>query len=292
MHLTQGAISRQIRLLESFLGHKLFVRLTRKIELTSVGQEYVTSVEQALTIISQATSVAARDTRRVLTLDVLPSLATYWLMPRLSRFTEQHRDIEVRLISSIDPVDLRNNEVDLAIRVGKVPGMRYDRRAPRIDLSMTDSWKNLHIAPLFPDVLIPIVSRNLVAEVGPIREVADLFNFPLINIASRRYAWTDWLACYDLDLPADIDMLDFGHFFMALQAAKDGKGIALVPQIIFESCDSRDGLIMPLAGEFPSAGAYCLMAREEALDDQAVRLLCEWISKEATHFAQPGPPAS
>jgi LysR family glycine cleavage system transcriptional activator len=285
LNLTQGAISRQIRTLENFLGHKLFVRQTRKIELTHSGQEYFSSVQQALTIISQATCAAIRDTHRVLTLDALPSLATYWLIPRLSSFTERHRDIEVRLVSSIDPVDLPNFEADVAIRVGKVPNTHYDRRAPRIDLNMTDNWNGLHIEPLFPDVLVPIVSRRLIEEVGPIDKPADLFKFRLINMASRRYAWIDWLACYDLQLPDDIDMLDFGHFFMALQAAKNGKGVALVPRIIFENFDNRDGLIMPLAGEFPSAGAYYLLAREDALEDQAVRLLCEWIAEEAKHFA-------
>ncbi|SAL80820.1 LysR family transcriptional regulator [Caballeronia arvi] len=289
LHLTQGAISRHIRILESFLGHPLFLRLTRKIELTQLGQEYFSSVQQALTLISKATNVATRDTHRVLTLDVLPSLATYWLIPRLSDFTERHRDIEVRLVSSIEPVDLLNNEADVAIRVGKVPNTRHDRRAPRIDLNMTDSWNGLHIEPLFPDVLVPIVSRGLVDQVGPIEKPADVLKFRLINMASRRYAWIDWLACYDLQLSDDIEMLDFGHFFMALQAAKHGKGVALVPRIIFEKCDNRGDLFMPLAGEFPSAGAYYLLAREDALGDQAVRLLCEWIAEEAGQLTQSAP---
>ncbi len=285
LHLTQGAISRQIRLLESFLGHKLFVRLTRKIEMTHAGQEYFESVQEALTIISHATRRAVRDTHRVLTLDVLPTLATHWLMPKLAHFTERHRDIEVRLISSIEPVDVHNEEADIAIRVGKVPGTRYDRSAPRIDLDMTDNWKGLYIEYLFPDVLIPVVSPQLINDVGPIDTPDDLLQYRLINTASRRYAWTDWLACHGLQQPVDAHALDFGHFFMALQAARDGKGVAIVPQVIFENYEGRSELVAPFPGGMQSAGAYYLLARESALQDEAIRLLCEWLTEEAAHFS-------
>lgn len=284
LHLTQGAISRQIRLLENFLGLKLFVRLTRKIEMTPAGLEYFRSVQEALHIISSATRRAVRDTHRVITLDVLPTLATCWLMPRLAEFTETHQDIEVRLISSIDPANLHSEEVDVAIRVGKIPGQRHDRRAPRIDLDMTENWKDIYVEQLFPDILVPVVSPRLVDSVGPISAPADLLQYRLINTASRRHAWTDWLALYGLRPPPDFNTLDFGHFFMALQAARDAKGVALVPRVIFENYEGRDELVTPLPGEVPSAGSYCFLTREGALEDQAVRLLCDWLIGEASRF--------
>jgi LysR family transcriptional regulator, glycine cleavage system transcriptional activator len=286
LHLTQGAISRQIRLLESFLGLKLFVRLTRKIEMTPAGLEYFRSVQEALNIISHATRRAVRDTHRVVTLDVLPTLATHWLMPRLDQFSESHRNIEVRLISSIGPVNLHSEEVDVAIRVGKIPGQRHDRRAPRIDLDMTENWKDVYVEPLFPDVLVPVVSPRLVDTVGPIAAPADLLHYRLINTASRQHAWSDWLALYGLRPPVDSNALDFGHFFMALQAARDAKGVAIVPQVLFENYEGRDELIAPLPGEVPSAGSYYLLTREGALEDQAVRLLWDWLTREASYFSR------
>ncbi|VVD80975.1 Glycine cleavage system transcriptional activator [Pandoraea iniqua] len=284
LHLTQGAISRQIRLLESFLGQKLFVRLTRKIEMTPAGVEYFRSIRQALDIISMATHRAVRDPHRIVTLDVLPTLATCWLMPRLAQFTEAHRDIEVRLISSIDPVNLHSEKVDVAIRVGKVPGQRYDRRAPRIDLDMTENWKDVYVEPLFPDILVPVVSAHLMDAVGPINEPADLLQYRLINTASRRHAWPDWLALQGLRVPDDANPLDFGHFIITLQAVKDGKGVALVPKAVLENYEGRDELVVPPLGEVSSAGAYHLLMREGAQEDGAVRVLRDWLAQEASRL--------
>jgi LysR family glycine cleavage system transcriptional activator len=285
LHLTQGAISRQIRVLESFLGLKLFVRLTRKIEMTPVGYEYFQSVQDALGIISNATRRAVRDTHRVITLDVLPTLATQWLMPRLIEFTESHRDIEVRLTSSIEPADLHSEEVDIAIRVGKIPGQHHERRAPRIDLDMTKNWRDVYVEQLFPDVLIPVVSPRLVDAVGPINAPVDLLRYRLINTATRRHAWSDWLALYGLRPPADSSGLDFGHFFMAVQAARDAKGVALVPQVLLGNYEGRDELLAPLPGEVPSAGSYCLLMREGALEDPAIRGLRDWLIHQASRFS-------
>lgn len=284
LHLTQGAISRQIRLLESFLGQKLFVRLTRKIEMTPAGMEYFRSIQQALDIISAATRRTIRDTHRVVTLDVLPTLATCWLMPRLAQFTERHRDIEVRLISSIDPVNLHGEKADVAIRVGKVPGQRYDRRAPRIDLDMTENWKKVYVEPLFADILVPVVSRHLLDAVGPIHQPSDLLQYRLINTASRRHAWPDWLALHGLRVPDDDTPLDFGHFFITLQAVRDGKGVALVPKVVLENYEWRDELVVPLPVEVPSAGAYHLLTREGAQEDEAIRQLCDWLIDEASRL--------
>lgn len=284
LHLTQGAISRQIRLLESFLGQKLFVRLTRKIEMTPAGLEYFRSIQQALDIISAATRRTIRDTHRVVTLDVLPTLATCWLMPRLAQFTESHRDIEVRLISSIDPVNLHGEKVDVAIRVGKVPGQRYDRRAPRIDLDMTENWKKVYVEPLFADILVPVVSRQLLDAVGPIDQPSDLLQYRLINTASRRHAWPDWLALHGLRVPDDDTPLDFGHFFITLQAVRDSKGVALVPKVVLENYEWRDELVVPLPVEVPSAGAYHLLTREGAQEDEAIRQLCDWLIDEASRL--------
>ncbi|WP_373947585.1 LysR substrate-binding domain-containing protein [Pandoraea sputorum] len=252
--------------------------------MTPAGLEYFRSIQQALDIISAATRRTIRDTHRVVTLDVLPTLATCWLMPRLAQFTESHRDIEVRLISSIDPVNLHGEKVDVAIRVGKVPGQRYDRHAPRIDLDMTENWKKVYVEPLFADILVPVVSRHLLDAVGPIDQPSDLLQYRLINTASRRHAWPDWLALHGLRVPDDDTPLDFGHFFITLQAVRDGKGVALVPKVVLENYEWRDELVVPLAVEVPSAGAYHLLTREGAQEDEAIRQLCDWLIDEASRL--------
>ena len=285
LHLTQGAISRHIKLLETYLKAKLFIRYIRRVELTEIGQEYFLSVQNALLDIERATISARRDSRRRITLDVLPTLNSLWVMPRLASFTEAHPNIELRLVSSISPVDFRTHEVDVAIRVGRFPGNKYPKRHPRIELEMVGSWKDVTAQYLFPDVLVPVISRKLLEQGRPIETPADLLSYRLIHTASRRYAWGDWLANHGLRVPARSDQLDFGHFFMAIRGAKDCKGVAIVPRIFFEIFPHDPDLVCPLPGEIESAGAYYLLTRESQSDDPSIRLLVEWILAEAEHIA-------
>ncbi|VVE10027.1 LysR substrate-binding domain-containing protein [Pandoraea terrigena] len=281
LHLTQGAISRQVHQLEDFLRQKLFVRLTRRIELTDAGRDYLESVQLALNVIEDATRRCLRDKHRVLTIDVLPTLASYWLMPRLARFTEQHPDIEVRLVSSIEPANLQNKEIDIAIRVGRLPGKRYSPSRPRIDLVMTDHWRGLDIWPLFDDTLVPVMSRRLAAQIGPVVEPRDLLKFRLINNATRKNAWHDWFACHGIGPLPPLEMVDYGHFFMALEAAKEGKGIALLPSVICAGLEDKGDLCCPIQTRVPSAGEYCLLMRETSQHDPAVIAMRDWLLEEA-----------
>ncbi|CAG9243254.1 LysR family transcriptional regulator, glycine cleavage system transcriptional activator [Paraburkholderia unamae] len=292
LHLTQGAISRQVRQLEDFLRQKLFVRLTRRIELTEAGKDYLESIQLALGVVEDATRRCLRDTHRVLTLDVLPTLASYWLMPRLARFTEAHPDIEVRLVSSIEPANLQNKEIDIAIRVGRLPGKRYSPANPRIDLVMTDRWRGLEAYPLLEDALVPVMSEELAARLGPINAPQDLLNFKLINNITRKNAWHDWLQYHGVTAPPRAGSIDYGHFFMTLQAAREGKGIALIPSVIFDSLENKDGLLCPLKSRVPSAGEYYMLMRETAQPDPAVLAMREWLIEEAQTSASVAPPSA
>lgn len=283
--LTQGAISRQVRHLEDFLQQKLFLRLTRRVELTDVGREYLEAVQQALGVVEAATRKCLNDEHRVLTIDVLPTLGAFWLMPRLAHFSNAHPNIEVRLITSIEPANLQNKEVDMAIRVGRLPGRRYLASCPRVDLQLAAYWQGVDVEPLFDDVLVPVMSRKLAKQGAPISKPQDLLQFRLINNATRKSAWRDWLASQGIK---DFDVntsLDYGHFFMTLQAAKEGQGIALIPQAIFENISPDDGLFCPIYAGVPSAGEYYLLTKESTKDDPAIVAMHQWLLSEAAELS-------
>lgn len=281
MHLTQGAISRQVRSLEEFLGHKVFERHTRKIALTPMGEDYHRAVRQALDDIEQATERVRRNAERVIvTLNVLPTLGSLWLMGILSRFTIQHPSIDIRLVSSIHPVNFEMNDTDIALRVGRLPGQKYTARQPRIELVMASAWNNLCADKLFDDVLVPVASRSLLAS-GPIREPRDVLQHTLIHTASRRCAWNDWLGLHGLAVPETVQPMDFGHFFMGIRAAKDGKGVAILPSVVAKCLLDDNNLVAPLPGNVPSAGSYYLLTRESQRQDPAIRAVCDWLQEEA-----------
>ncbi|WP_187640355.1 LysR substrate-binding domain-containing protein [Bosea sp. F3-2] len=281
LNLTQGAVSRQVKELELHLGQELFHRFTRRIELTAEGEQFFHSVESMLDELERA---AGRFTRRrdraTLTVSVLPTVASVWLMPRLHHFTSQHPEIELRVVSSIEPADLLAHDADVAIRVGRLPGRHYERNQPRIELSMLTRWDGVHADELFPDRLVPVCSPDLIGETGI--TPADLARWPLIHTSTRRHAWPDWLKAHGVRAAVEIEQtLQFGHFFMSLDAARQGRGIALVPDIVLAHQDGMRELVMPVAGGLDSAGEYYLLIHETRLDERHVQQFRSWALAEA-----------
>lgn len=284
LHVTQSAVSRQIRMLEDFLGQKLFERYTRRIELTDSGRDYFRAIHNALAGIEEATqramSVRAHSS---ITVNVMTTLANAWLMPRLASFSETYPGIEVRLICSIAPVSFHSDDVDIAIRVGRLPGTPRARELPRIELEMVSSWKGLVAEYLFPDILVPVMSRKLLDQGPGIDTPADLLNYPLIHMATRPHAWPDWLAAHGLRIPRHADGVHYGHFFMGLRAAQNCKGIAIVPSVILKNFVAAQDLVCPLPGDVESAGSYYVITRDDARNDKPVRTFCNWLMSEAAH---------
>jgi LysR family glycine cleavage system transcriptional activator len=286
--VTQGAVSRQVRLLESYLQCRLFVRLTRRIELTEAGKEFFAGVQRALAELESATEKLAGATdHRVITVAVLPTLAANWLMPRLALFTQQHPHIEVRMVTTIEPVDLQANPIDLAIRVGPLPGKHYDEDRPRIDLEMVTNWRGVVAELLFPDILVPICSEVYLRNAPPLGQPSDLRQHRLIHTATRRHAWPDWLRANGCDFPLPPDSLHFGHFFMSMQAAREGKGIAIVPTVVLDQCAFAGELVRPFPATIPSAGEYYLLIHERRREEPSVRLFAEWLLSTVRQGAAP-----
>ena len=277
--LTQGAVSLQIRNLESFLGKRLFERLVRRVELTEDGRQYYAACLTALDEIERATRrlLAQRD-HRILTVSCLPTLATMWLMPRLGAFSSAYPDIEVRVATSISPVDLRASDIDVALRVGKLPGRHYPRGLPGIDLVMTERWDGIEADHLFDDVLVPVIARKLLGQGAAIATARDLLKYNLIHTASRQNAWRDWLATQGIKSRSGKVSAEYGHFFMALQAAQDCKGIAILPRKLFQTYAERaTDLVVAFEADVPSAGEYYLLTHESRIDNAAVRKFRKWV---------------
>ena len=285
LNVTQGAISRQIRELEWFLGKPLFVRMTRKIMLTRDGETYFEHVRGALDKIDEATSMMLhRPAYRHIKLNILPTLSTHWLMPRLSQFTRHHPDVEVTLVSSIDPVNLADREADIAIRVGPLPGQTSGKFHPRISLSMITRWSGVVSDELFPDILVPVCVPELLNGRQQVSR-QELIDLPLIQTTTRPYAWVDWFAAHDIPSKNITYAMEFGHFFMALDAARQGIGVAIVPTVIFANYAHRAELMVPLDLKYvkstPSAGTYQMLISADELGRSEVQSFRTWILQQA-----------
>lgn len=288
LHVTQGAVSRQIGDLEAFLGFRLFERFVRRVELTEKGEAYFRLVEPILVDLQRASVALAREvTERHLHVSVLPTIASFWLMPRLHLFTEANPGVQVHFSSLIEPVTLQRGDIDVAIRVGGLPGRRYDRRQPRISLVMAADWQGIHTDELFEDVLIPVCSPRLLSAGPPVHAPADLLAYPLLHVSSRRHAWPDWMRANEVRWPVEpVDNPAFGHFFMSIEAARKGRGVALVPEILLANYDGRDELVRPVSARIPSAGSYYLLVHQDKLADPIVSAFRNWILSQAASYAE------
>ena len=280
LNVTQGAVSRHIRALEDELGVRLFTRLTRRVELTEEGRKYLHEVQFAFHHLEKGTEqIRAHQTHSTLTISALPSVSTYLLMPRLASFSQRHPDIDTRINSSIDPVDLQSHHADVAIRVGPKPGRSYGEHQPVIDLVMTMDWRSVLAEELAPDVLVPVYSPNILAENARLNDPDIFQNLPIIHTSSRSDGWTGWMRYHSLsELPAT-PHIEYGHFFMSLEAVRQGLGIALIPDILIDHIDTS-AIVVAREYSAPSAGEYYLLTLANRAQEPSIQHFREWIKSQ------------
>lgn len=283
LELTEGAVSRQIKSLELNLGVALFVRKTRQVHLTKAGERLFHAAREALDLVEQAVvRIKEPPRRKTLLLSALPTLTSWWIMPRLHEFIKHNRHIDVRIVASLDPVDFSDDHIDIAIRVGPLPGARTtveDR--PRIEHTMVESWDGVRADELFPDVLVPVCAPTLLGR-RRVTSAKDLLRYPLIHTSTRRFAWNDWLRGHGVTkLPRANHNLEFGHFFMSIEAALHGQGIAIIPRIILSLYKETSQLHRPIETTLPSSGSYYLLVPEARLRKPEVAMLHRWLLAEA-----------
>lgn len=290
LHLSQGAISLQIRKLESCLGTTLFVRHARHIELTESGRLFYHASRTLLDGFETALEdIVNPDHLQTLTISTIPTISILWLMPRLASFTSQQPHIEVRVVSDIRTVDMHSDNIDVSLRVGKLPGKRYPGNAPAVDLVLVDDWTGIEADFLFADILVPVASKQWYATQSPIKHVSDFALARLIHTASRADAWQDWLNALGVDYTPSGNELEYGHFYIALGAAQEHKGIALIPQILLNSYPGRNELevLLPEGVEpVPSAGDYFLLTKTKSRKSAAIQKFRQWLLAEAQDAAR------
>lgn len=286
LHVTQSAVSRQIRLLEEFLGFPLFVRLARGVALTPAGADFYQAADQSLHLLETATR-RGRETAMghcTLKLSITQSLAHEYVLPRLPSFAAARPDIEVRVLTSTAPADFQRDNIDAAIRLGPMPGKRYQRNQPCIPHELVRNWNDVVAFQLWDEVLTPVLSRRL-ADPRTIRSPVDLCRFTLLSLAPRPTAWSDWFRTRGEVLPPKVKTSDFGHFFMTLDAARAQRGVALVPTLFLQDLGPKSDLYCPFEATVPSAGEYYLLCREEAASRDQVAAFIQWLEDDARGFA-------
>ncbi len=279
--VTSTAISHQIRQLEEFLGIALFKRRPRPITLTDSGADLFPAVRSALDALDDAVkSIQPRPNRERLTVSMTNSFATHWLLPRLSRFHEQHPDIAINVHASESIADLETGEVDCAIRyVGELP-------------------QDLVCYPLFRDNFFPVCTPSVIDEDLPLTNLQELCQKHLLHFEWKRRGrnnptWDRWFDCIgkQFTIPTGCrseEGVQFSEETLAIQAAIQGQGVALCSTLMTAYFIKNNQLAVAFDFSIPgylSALVYPPSARKR----ESIGLFREWIIAEARAFRSEHP---
>ena len=262
LNVTPGAVSRQVKQLEQYLGIPLFVRGYREVSLTAAGRTFLGVLSDTFGQIGDASRrLMQAHNNRPLTIFASMMFTMYWLMPRLGAFKKAHEG-NIRLTTSLIAVPdiFSDGDVDAAIWLGQ--SMRTD----------------MHCHRLMESRLVPICSPALLHR-QPLRQVADLQHHTLLHSLVFPQNWTNWLTSVGRPDITGAGSLALGSSSMAYQAAIKGMGVAL-GQVAFIRDDVAAGrLATPFAEILQDGSAYFLAYREKMPRNPTLESFITWLRK-------------
>ncbi|MCS4503075.1 Glycine cleavage system transcriptional activator [wastewater metagenome] len=259
LHVTQSAVSQQIRLLEDRLGEPLFHRLPQSLQLTEAGKAYLPVVRDAFERLSYGTeALFGYERTGQVTIRATPGFGEFWLAPRLHALYAAHPELELRIVSTIWNTDVVESGVDLEIRYG------------------SDEWPELETVRLTREYLMPVCSPGLAERLGGAPE--RLAGERLLHVDGFRTGWPEWLD--HAGVSAVVDGGSGSHFDTAIlptKLAEEGLGVALGRWSMVEGRIARGSLVAPFRAVLPSNEAfYAVWPADRELRAEAV-VLRDWL---------------
>ncbi len=264
LHVTHGAISRQIRKLEEHLGIKLFRRLTRQIILTEEGAEFHLAVTRLLSdLLRESERLRGRNPAKSFRISTTVSFASKWLAPRLSRFRQQYPEFDIELDVTDINVDLNDGQVDAAIRYG------------------LGNYRDVTSERIFNETVTPVCSPGFLREHNGLKDIKELSNCVLLHEYRMLANWEAWF-----------EMAGEKNFkchqgpvwtlgSMATEAAIRGEGVALGRSILIADDVAAGRLVVPFPQyTLQAERGYDLVYRSDNKDSYKIRILRQWLLEE------------
>ena len=270
LHLTQSAVSRQIKELEEQLGMPLFERRHRALALTDAGRALFPAAVQVLQAMRAATDrLRALSARRSLAVTTTNSFAALWLIPRLTGFTRTHPEVDVRIAADTRVQDLERDGLDIAIRHG--PASLAGPNAVR----------------LFGERVFPVCSPRLLSDAKrPLRQPADLRHQVLLQYddPEGRHPWLHWKTWLEVERLTDLrpaGSLLFSGYEQIIPAAIAGNGVALGRSPLVREALASGELVAPFKRSADPARAYFAIVSRNAAARPEVADFLAWLRAEA-----------
>lgn len=258
LHVTQAAVSHQVKLLESQLKVPLFKRLPRGLMLTQEGERLLPVLKSSFDQISHTLErVGESNYREVLNVGVVGTFAVGWLLPRLTDFQDKYPFVDLRLSTHNNRAELAGEGLDFAIRFG------------------TGAWHGTAAQPLLPASLsvmcIPAIAQRL-------NTPADVLGETWLR-SYRADEWAEWLLAAGLSSSYPVTKsIVFDSSIAMVEAALQGAGVALAPPLMFSRQLNSGALVQPFDIAV-SLGGYWLTRLQTRTETHAMACFREWLLK-------------
>lgn len=259
MNITQSALSRQIRELESYLAQPLFTRARQRVALTSAGRRLVADLAPQLELL-EATVLRLRSFHSpdgAINVGTYPTLGSRWLMPLLGELAVQDPNLTINTLTYLSNSEIDPSQIDIGIVQGDPP------------------FKNFRATSLMPETLIAVASPSIVA--APLEAAPDLLTLRILQHATRPESWSIWLKSQGFSLPQNPIGPVFTQFEMLIDAVKRGHGIAIIPRILVKRELDEGSLILAHRHEATPASAYYLLVPELKTGMPRIERFHRWL---------------
>jgi LysR family glycine cleavage system transcriptional activator len=270
--VTTGAVTKQIKLLENYLGTSICYRTNQGLTLNTQGEQYAQTLHTALDAIETASEVLrqshTQDRTHHLSINLLPSLASGYFFESLQDFRHQHPRCMMSIDTGDGEIDWQKNAPDIAIRV-----------------STRADWPQCHAVKLMPEILVLIGSKTLLAK-HHIKEFSPEYisTLPLIQNSCRPYFWNDYWSHWSQDTSHLHYSVTVEHFFMQIKAVKESLGIALLPHFLIQEALQAGDFLQLLPTSFISPYHYWALTLPHRMNKPLVRACMSWIKRQANHI--------
>lgn len=266
LNLTQSAVSRQIKTLETQLKVMLFERVRQRIVLSPAGKALL---PQVATLLNQTEdmilrAMASSDGRNTLKIATLPTFGNRWLMRRLSGFVQANPGTVVNITSRSEPFDLASEDIDVVIHYGQ------------------PVWAHATCTYLCSEVILPVGCPSLLKSFT-VAQPQDLLAAPLLHLTTRPKLWTEWLQSSDCPDATAYHGHRFDQFSMIIEAALQGLGFALLPEYLIED-EIRSGMLqVALDRPMSTENGYYIVTPEHKQGTTAARAFQTWLLEQVAN---------
>lgn len=259
LHVTQSAVSQQVAQLEDRVGRRLLERAGRTLRLTPHGEQLAAACQRSFNTLEVAMRRVSRSDVQALQIRLPPTFAVKWLMSRLTHFQLQYPDLELRISTSVDPVDFDHEDVDIAMQ-----------RAAHPD-------PGLHAVPVLQERGILVGAPRLWGRRRP--KPADLRSMTLLCSANRPDDWAAWCAAMGQADLQPAGRIQFGFSLLMYQAALEGLGVCIAQPEFVEEDLAAGRLVAPFGTVVASDRWHYLVCPARIRHEPAIARFFSWVSE-------------